>query len=370
LRNRIRNLSYTIQDVEVNLFSRDLKAEEKTELQKIIASCRNLLTETAKTIDNYKELGANSNDAKNVLKRAWKRIRWEPEDIRDLRLRISSNVGLLNSFNGRIVCSDVRRLAKHQDNQERQMILHWLSPATYATKQSEYSSRRQPETCKWLLDTPEFRKWIVTPNQTLFCPGIPGAGKTILSSVIIEELYSRYGNDSEIGISYIYCDYQRRNEQKLEDLLASLLRQFIQVQTSLPDSIKILHDKHSIKATRPTINELRSALHSICCHFSRIYIVIDALDECQTYDGPRSKILDEIFSLQLQYPVGFLATSRFIPDVVAMFQQTCTIEIRASKPDLMRYLDASLDKLPSFVSRNPELQKEIITGIADTVDGM
>ncbi|GIC89807.1 ankyrin repeat domain-containing protein [Aspergillus udagawae] len=368
--DEFRNLSFAMQDVEVNLSSKELNVQEKTELQRIIGSCRNLLAETEWTIDKYKELDADSNNAKNILKRAWKRLSWEPEDIRDLRLRISSNVGFLNSFNGRIVCSDVTRLVKHQDDQQYEMILNWLSPATYAMKQSEYSSRRQQGTCKWLLDTPEFQKWIVSPNQTLFCPGIPGAGKTILSSVIVDEIYSRYGNDSEVGISYLYCDYQRREEQKLEDLLASLLRQFIQVQTSLPDSIKILHDKHRIKATRPSISEIRSALYSICRHFSRIYIVIDALDECQTYDGSRSKILDEIFNLQLQYPVGFLATSRFIPDVVAKFQHKTTLEIRAAKPDMMRYLNANLDKLPSFVSRNPELQEEIVTGIANVVDGM
>jgi hypothetical protein len=45
-------------------------------------------------------------------------------------------------------------------------------------------------------------------------------------------------------------------------------------------------------------------------------------------------------------------------------------EIRAANPDVMRYLSANLYRLPSFVTRNPQLQQEITAGITDAVDGM
>jgi hypothetical protein len=39
-----------------------------------------------------------------------------------------------------------------------------------------------------------------TQNQTLFCSGIPGAGKTILISVVVEHLYSLLQGSDSIAI--------------------------------------------------------------------------------------------------------------------------------------------------------------------------
>jgi hypothetical protein len=46
--------------------------------------------------------------------------------------------------------------------------------------------------------------WVETDKRTLFCPGIPGAGKTILTLIVVEELFTRFENDGSIGIAYLY----------------------------------------------------------------------------------------------------------------------------------------------------------------------
>lgn len=65
-------------------------------------------------------------------------------------------------------------------------------------------------------------------------------------------------------------------------------------------------------------------------------------------------------------------TSRPIPELTEKFESegAKSLEIRASDEDVQRYLKGHLSQLPSFVSRNPYLQKEIITAIMKTVDGM
>ena len=62
----------------------------------------------------------------------------------------------------------------------------------------------------------------------LFCPGIPGAGKTILTSIVVDDLTTRFSNDPSVGIAYVYCNFRRRDEQKAEELFASLLKQLMQ----------------------------------------------------------------------------------------------------------------------------------------------
>ena len=112
----------------------------------------------------------------------------------------------------------------HQDYQRR-AVLDWLDPADYAPQQSDYIGRRQAGTGQWLLDTAEFQEWVESNRQTLFCPGIPGAGKTILTAIVIDDLTARFHGDQSIGIAYIYFNFRRQDEQKAERLLANLLKQ-------------------------------------------------------------------------------------------------------------------------------------------------
>jgi hypothetical protein len=101
-----------------------------------------------------------------------------------------------------------------------------------------------------------------------------------------------------------------------------------------------------------------------------VFIIIDALDECQVCDGSRIRLLSEIFSLQAIYGANLLATSRFIPDITETFSQAVTLEIHASSEDVQRYLDGHMFRLPGFVIRSPELQEEVKSTIVQSVQGM
>jgi hypothetical protein len=107
-----------------------------------------------------------------------------------------------------------------------------------------------------------------------------------------------------------------------------------------------------------------AALHS------RVFIIIDALDECKAEGGCRARLLSEIFTLQAKIKVNLFITSRFIPEVIKKFDESTTLEIRAWREDIAAYLDGHIDQLPSFVERNQRLQEDIKTDISDAVDGM
>jgi hypothetical protein len=135
----------------------------------------------------------------------------------------------------------VDRLLREQHAQEYNTTLDWLTPINYGPQQSDFIGRRQAGTGQWLLDSAEFQAWLYTKKQTLFCPGIPGSGKTILTSIVVDYLYTKFRKDQDVGIAYLYCDFRRQHEQNPEELLASLLKQLIQEQSSPPNSVKILY---------------------------------------------------------------------------------------------------------------------------------
>jgi len=212
------------------------------------------------------------------------------------------------------------------------------------------------------------RRWVGTGQQTLFCPGIPGAGKTMLTSIVVDELAARHGGDAKVGMAYVYLNFRRHDEQKPENLLASVLRQLVRNHPALPACLTALYDAHHGQRTRPSLQDISEAIEAVSDMNSRTFILVDALDESPASD--RSKFLSRLLALQAQCGVNLFATSRLIPDITGKFGSALSVEIRASVEDVQRYLDGHMEELPSFVQRNKTLQEEIKAKISDAVDGM
>ncbi|KAH6668301.1 hypothetical protein B0J14DRAFT_158963 [Halenospora varia] len=272
--DEVRSLSIVLQDVEVVLSEPDLSTQEKTELREIANGSHNVLKKLEEMLDKYGELKSDSGSVGRKVKRVWKRLKWGPEDIKELRSRIVANIILLNTFQGKISSQismatkgGVDQLHERQDIQERreecQAILDWLTSIDYTAQQSDFISRRQEGTGQWLLESAEFRAWVETKKQTLFCPGIPGAGKTILTSIMVNELTIRFSNDPTIGLAFIYFNFRRQDEQKIDDLLASLLKKLAESQPYLPVTVKELYDRHKTKRTRPSLDETFRSLQAV-----------------------------------------------------------------------------------------------------------
>ncbi|KAF3393739.1 putative ankyrin repeat protein [Penicillium rolfsii] len=266
--------------------------------------------------------------------------------------------------------TNVEKIKYMFDRKEDLDILNWLTPVNYGSDQSDNLRRGQEGTGQWLLDSTEYQTWLNADKETLFCPGIPGAGKTVLTAIVVNDLQNKFEGDTSVGLAYIYCNFRRRTEQKYEHFLAILLKQLIRGGCSMPDCVKSLYGKHSDKQTRPSFSELSQILHSVSAMYSRLFLIVDALDECQVFDGCQANLLSELLSLQTECGANIFVTSRYVPDVVKKFEANISVEIRARDHDVQRYLDGNLSQLPAFVTSSPELQDEIKTEIVRAVDGM
>lgn len=236
---------------------------------------------------------------------------------------------------------------------------------------------RQPGTGQWFLDSARYQMWLETQKNTLFCPGIPGTGKTIPASIVIEDLFSRFESDQEVGIAYLYCNFQRQDTQKVDDLLASLLRQLAQRRLFMPGELTALYDKHKDKQTQPSVDEIFAGLQSVVRIYSRVFIVVDALDECDK--ECMSIFLSQIFSLQASTTANLLATSRPIEVIKRRFEGRGEMaHISARDEDVEKYLDQDMETLPLLEkdneglseTRKEYLRNQIKTTLIKGVDGM
>ncbi|KAI1455233.1 ankyrin repeat protein [Annulohypoxylon moriforme] len=266
--------------------------------------------------------------------------------------------------------TNIENIESKLEKKEDLAILDWLSSIDFAPQQSDFINRRQQGTGQWLLDSAEYQSWLSTPSQTLLCTGIPGAGKTILSSIVINNLMARAANDPTIAVAYIYCNFKREDQQNINDLLRNLLKQLLRKRSVLPDFVKTLHEQGSTNGMPPSLDDISRTLELVLTLYSRVFIVIDALDECQTSDNCRSILLSQISKLQASTGASFFVTSRHIPDIEQHFKGCITQEILASDDDVRKYLDGHMPNLPRFVVENPMLRESIKDQIVQAAEGM
>ncbi|KAL4783586.1 nucleoside phosphorylase domain-containing protein [Aspergillus varians] len=254
---------------------------------------------------------------------------------------------------------------KLQRNEDRE-ILEWLSSEDYSAQQRDCIMEREAGTGQWVFDAPEFKDWVQDKGQILFCPGIPGAGKTVITSTVIDYVERKFKQDSDIRLAYVYFNYKRHGAQKLRDVMASLLKQLLEDQPHLCDRVRDLYHKHRPVNSRPSSDELMQVTQGLLASYSRVFFVIDALDECQTADTCRDMFVSALFNLQAAYNVNILVTSREIPDITEQFAGSPRLEIRARREDIEMYIDGRIAKsMQPLLSTHRDMIKDKITRVVE-----
>ncbi|KAF4952519.1 hypothetical protein FGADI_6754 [Fusarium gaditjirri] len=268
----------------------------------------------------------------------------------------------------------INKLESREHSREDESILEWIATAEYQSQHNSTIKMRQGGTCQWFLNSNEFQAWLKTEDMVLFCPGIPGAGKTILTSVVVEKLLNQFRNDGNIGIAFVYCDIQRKDEQKAQDLLASLLKQLCQYRSSLPDAVKSLYTTNRDRRTRPSLDELSRTLKSVVLLYARTFLIVDALDECQHQE----QFVTEILALQKNTRSNLFVTSRPIKSIEKNFDTCSSLDVHAKNEDVMAYIDNRILELKVLQEDNKDMQEDIKSElkasikrrVVDSVHGM
>ncbi|KAK5996456.1 Serine/threonine-protein phosphatase 6 regulatory ankyrin repeat subunit B-like protein [Cladobotryum mycophilum] len=261
----------------------------------------------------------------------------QPSDI-DLEHSVKDKLNL--------ILEETHAVRSTLNKREDRELLDWLTSLDYGPQHSDFLKIRQGGS------------------------GIPGAGKTILASIVVDDLMRDIHDYDSIGLAYIYCNFQRQQEQNINHMVASLVKQLAQHQPTLPHCIKTLHDVHRKKRTRPSLEELLDTLKMLSQAYSKIFIVVDALDECELSSGCLSRFVSELFELKRKHGVNILATSRFTPEIEKRFDGSAVLEIRADEGDVRKYLEEHMQELPSVIKDNEKLQSDIIQKISNSIRGM
>jgi ankyrin repeat domain-containing protein 50 len=207
------------------------------------------------------------------------------------------------------------------DETQMKEMIEWLSPLNFVAKQHLLFKEHHEGTCKWFLDCDDFREWREGENAMLFCPGIPGAGKTFLSSIVINELdrlrLGEEGGLKDAAILMLYCKWDDSLSQSIDALVASLLKQIAQRYGTASGKMVEMFSQYSRAGTKPGREEMISVLGTELARFPKAFIIVDGLDELRD-EKSRLALLDTLGSTSAK--VNLMITSRPLNNIVQHFQ--------------------------------------------------
>jgi hypothetical protein len=168
-----------------------------------------------------------------------------------------------------------------------------------------------------------------------------------------------------VGVACIYLNHKETEAQTIPSLLSGLWRQLV-FGKDITSQVQELYKQHTEKGTRPSLDNIHLALCAAMTPFSKVYIVVDAVDE---YPENQRHLLFEHLT-EIRSTVNLMITSR--PHITPIADSE-VLQIRADDRDIQSYVDAYIKRslhLSNHVKIDPELKEKIRTKIRNTVDGM
>ncbi|CAG7994432.1 unnamed protein product [Penicillium salamii] len=181
------------------------------------------------------------------------------------------------------------------------------------TRLKEAKDKLLRQSFEWVLQDPQYRSWRNGNDVCLlWIKGGAGKGKTMMSIGLIEVLIQEH-NKSAV-VTYFFCQNADNELNTLQSIMKGLIHTLVSQRSELKESLRSRWDSKNerfsedVSSWRVLWNILWEMLDR--CDCPRVYVIVDALDECQ--DSGMAAFLRLIIRNGLDQPtkIKWLLTSR------------------------------------------------------------
>ena len=163
-----------------------------------------------------------------------------------------------------------------------------------------------------------------------------------------------------MGIACVYCEYKQQQQQTACTLVASIWRQMCQHKHTLPEAAQALYNDHLQNRVRLSLTNVEAITVQAIDQYSRVFIVVDALDECTEEGLVQANFIRALRSLlsrsqSTQDKLHVMITSRQRDSLV---EGGDDIEIYATEDDLRKVIKRRIHSTIG-ISRNRALGEMI-----------
>ncbi|KAH7094916.1 hypothetical protein FB567DRAFT_511316 [Paraphoma chrysanthemicola] len=256
--------------------------------------------------------------------------------------------------------------SKLTESQQRE-IYRWLEKTDPSPLHNRAWKLHEQETSSWMLRSPEWNEWLAGNLRCLWVHGIPGAGKTILASFLVEQLKCHCKHRKRIAFSYYYC-YFGHNQDEASPFLSWTISQLCRQAQFVPDLVHELFRQGG----QPSLTELLLALEASLQKFDVAYVVLDAADESK----PREdllRVLRDLASDARFSKIRCLVTSRKYIDIEQALEpisRSVPMSNGLVEDDIRMHVRSILRSKPKFQLWPADLLIEVEKAVVDGSKGM
>ena len=220
-----------------------------------------------------------------------------------------------------------------------------------------------------MLRSHEWTDWLKSKSRCLWIHGIPGAGKTILMSHLIEQIKEICDESSKRDIAYVfyYC-YFAHNQDETKPFLKWLIGQLCRKADHVPAVI----DELRKRGGEPNIADLLDALASILTRFETVYVAVDAIDESDPRDDLLMVFQDLVTESRFKQ-LQVIASSREYIDIERIMAEI-SVPVSMNNPyvemDIRRHVQSFLQSCDKFKKWPLELLNEVEEAVTKGARGM
>jgi hypothetical protein len=264
---------------------------------------------------------------------------------------------------------------------ELMRIREWLSAPDPQTNYQKALEQRQDDTGLWLLESSQYAEWKTDASSFLWLYGIPGCGKTILSSAILQNVLQHCNSGPGRVVAYFFFDFNDPQKQVPELMVRSLIWQLLPQYVRVPTRFNTLLSSCDTEQRRPSLKELLEVLHQMMLEFPNVYILLDALDE-RPFKATEARadlldILKTMSAWELQN-LHILMTSRRERDIEKSLetfirgQDSICLQSELVNRDIHMYVQKRLsnDEQLSKWRDDPTRRQDIETALMNGAHGM
>ncbi|KAH6896156.1 ankyrin repeat-containing domain protein [Coprinopsis sp. MPI-PUGE-AT-0042] len=239
-------------------------------------------------------------------------------------------------------------------------MLKWLSPVNFGSAYEESLAKWTPGTASRFLKSDAFQRWLHGKDIVLCGTGMPGAGKTVLSSLVISTITKPH----QTLVAFVYCRYTE--PLSIRDILAALARQIMEDHQHLSALLEPLFDHRSLRDMQPTQGELLALLHDVGKAFPTAHYILDGLDEAQP------DIQYELVEVLASLGGNLLLTSRPLPLLKKVVPHIIFVDVVAEQEDIASLVAQRIAKCPAFddLLTRTGSKRSVISKVGERSQGM
>ncbi|KAI0292485.1 hypothetical protein B0F90DRAFT_1671154 [Multifurca ochricompacta] len=259
-------------------------------------------------------------------------------------------------------------------------VRNWLSPSDPSQSHNIARKAHHTGTSTWFIEGHTFAEWKNT-GSLLWIHGKPGSGKSVLCSMIIQEI-TRMRETGLASMAYFYFDRKNTEKQDACGLISSLLVQLSEQSEFYSDILSRLYSTHAAGSRQAGDDALLECLKDMLSVPGQgpIYIILDGLDESPkgpSTPSPRESVLEfiELLTKLDHSHLHICVSSCLEADIRSVLhpltsQTVCLHEENGQIEDINNYINFFINSDVNTRQWKDDDKEFVIKKVSEEADGM